>query len=427
LADIGDTPASVSFVRELRRVLHQLYDWVELSKSPLVELFGVEQRGDAPSALRGVLRQAIESLKPGAGVSPKAKAWRTYQVLHARYVEQFTQREVASELGLSIRHLRREESLAVQTLAAYLWDHYNLERKWQEPEGRQLLPKEEEIAGADVKTPTQEQELDWVHDSLPSKPVDVAEAIQAALKLVTPLPQTSTVHIDYQIPENLPCWIVQPTPIQQALLIIFTTVVSRVPGGRVSINARVDGSQICVYVQAEGPHPASNEDNGELERLQMARQLVELSKGALEVTPGKGEKQPFTIKIILPAEQQILVLVIDDNVDTLQLLERYLSNTRYCFIGTSDPQQALSLAVESVPQIILLDVMLPDVDGWELLGRLHTHPQTHHIPIIVCTILPQEQLALNLGATAFMKKPVSRAELLSVLDHLLDRPSIESD
>jgi CheY-like chemotaxis protein len=427
LADIGDTQTSASFVRELRRVLHHLYDWVELSKSPLVELFDVEQRGDAPSTLRAVLRQAIESLKPSAGVSPKAKAWRTYQVLHARYIEQFTQREVASELGLSIRHLRREESLAVQTLAAYLWDHYNLERKWQAPEDRQLLPEEEEISGADVKTPTQEQELDWVHDSLPSKPVDVGKTIQAALKLVDPLAQTSEVHIDCKIPESLPAWVVQPTPIQQAFLIIFTVAVGRVPGGQVSIRAGVDGSEVYVYVQTKGSRSGSAEGNDELERIEMARQLIELSEGSLEITPGEGKKQPFTFKIALPAEEQIPVLVIDDNVDTLQLLERYLSNSRYRFIGTSDPQQALQLAVASNPQIILLDVMLPDVDGWELLGRLHTHPQTHDVPIIVCTILPQEQLALNLGAAAFMKKPVSRTELLSVLDHLLDRPLIESD
>jgi hypothetical protein len=113
LADIGNDQISASFVNELRRVLHHLYDWVELNKSPLLEIFEIKQRSDAPAAMRGLLREAIELLKPGRGVSTKAKAWRTYQVLYARYVEQFTQREVASELGLSIRHLRREEGQAI--------------------------------------------------------------------------------------------------------------------------------------------------------------------------------------------------------------------------------------------------------------------------------------------------------------------------
>jgi CheY-like chemotaxis protein len=70
--------------------------------------------------------------------------------------------------------------------------------------------------------------------------------------------------------------------------------------------------------------------------------------------------------------------------------------------------------------------MLPDIDGWELLARLQSHPQLQDVPIIVCTILPQEQLALNLGATAFIKKPISRTELLSKLDHLLDPSLSES-
>jgi CheY-like chemotaxis protein len=265
--------------------------------------------------------------------------------------------------------------------------------------------------------------LDWVQDSQPSQPVDVAATIQAALKLVTPLAQTSAVQIDFDLPQSLPQWIIQPNPIQQALLIIFTAAVSRVPGGRVSLKARVNNSVVSVYVQTEGTSGQKNDE--ESERLDMARQLIELSEGTLEVIPPEklGETQPFGLKITLPAEQQIPVLVVDDNVDTLQLIERYLSNSRYCFVGAADPQQALDLAVTSAPQVILLDVMLPDIDGWELLTRLQSHPQLHNVPTIVCTILPQEQLALNLGATAFMKKPLSRTELLSKLDHLLD-PSL---
>jgi len=67
-----------------------------------------------------------------------------------------------------------------------------------------------------------------------------------------------------------------------------------------------------------------------------------------------------------------------------------------------------------------LDVMLPGIDGWELLGQLREHPQTSCIPVVVCTILPQEPLALALGAAAFLRKPVSREALLSALDRTAD-------
>ena len=69
---------------------------------------------------------------------------------------------------------------------------------------------------------------------------------------------------------------------------------------------------------------------------------------------------------------------------------------------------------------ILLDIMMPQRDGWTLLGQLREHPDTHAIPVIVCSILPQEQLALVLGAAAFLRKPVSRADLLRALAQLLE-------
>jgi CheY-like chemotaxis protein len=64
-------------------------------------------------------------------------------------------------------------------------------------------------------------------------------------------------------------------------------------------------------------------------------------------------------------------------------------------------------------------VMMPNVDGWELLGRLRQHPSTADIPVLVCTILPQETLALSLGASAFVRKPITRQVFLSALDHQL--------
>jgi CheY-like chemotaxis protein len=76
----------------------------------------------------------------------------------------------------------------------------------------------------------------------------------------------------------------------------------------------------------------------------------------------------------------------------------------------------VALAEQCEARIILLDVMLPGIDGWELLGRLREHPTTQGTPIIVCTILPHEQLALTLGAAQFLRKPVSRSTLLRALD-----------
>jgi CheY-like chemotaxis protein len=63
--------------------------------------------------------------------------------------------------------------------------------------------------------------------------------------------------------------------------------------------------------------------------------------------------------------------------------------------------------------------MMPQVDGWKLLGQLREHPLSEHIPIVVCTILAQEELALSLGASAFLRKPFKRQAFLAVLDSVV--------
>jgi PleD family two-component response regulator len=158
-------------------------------------------------------------------------------------------------------------------------------------------------------------------------------------------------------------------------------------------------------------------------RLDLARRLAEVSGGSLEVRSGEDEIHPLIATLVLPAVEQVAVLFVDDNADTLQLYQRYLAGTRYPFLGARDPQQAMSLAEELSPSIIVLDLMLPGVDGWELLGRFRAHPRTQGVPIIVCSILEQRELAFLLGAAEFLVKPVSRDVLLAALDRQLARRS----
>lgn len=89
---------------------------------------------------------------------------------------------------------------------------------------------------------------------------------------------------------------------------------------------------------------------------------------------------------------------------------------RYQVIGTNEPENAHSLAEKVQPAVILLDVMMQNVDGWQVLSELRQDAQTAQIPIIVCTILPVAELALSLGASAFLQKPVTQQQFLQVFD-----------
>ena len=128
---------------------------------------------------------------------------------------------------------------------------------------------------------------------------------------------------------------------------------------------------------------------------------------------------PFTMPMIfeirLPTNAHRTVLVVDDNEDVLELFQRYLSPHQYRVVTAQTAEKALGLAVRLRPDTITLDLMMPEQDGWDLLQALLNRADTCHIPIIVCSVLKQKELALSLGATAFLKKPVTEQELLSTL------------
>ena len=417
---MGNWPADV------RRALHHLYDPVELRKSPLFHAFGLDAQAN-PIALRRILEDAIQSLKPAPGVSPHSDAWRCYHVLYHRFVEQFSQIDVAGSLSLSIRQLRRQESQALQALAATLAERYGL--------GYDILaavpadetpapsPGSTEAAGTgepgDDGALDRERELQWVERSVPAEPVALADILQSALRTAEPLAAASGTQLAMGRLDDLPRLSVQVSAIRQAMLNLLAAAIRQVPQGAVRISAAVNGPRATVEIsttRAEGPAPAARMDD-DSDVVTLARRLVTPSGGLLEVVHNPGSA-PFTARFTLPIAEWRRVLAIDDNADALQLIQRFLHGSRYHFDGARDATQALSVAEHQRPDAIVLDVMLPGIDGWELLGRLREHPHTQGVPVVVCTILPQEELALALGAAAFLRKPVSRAALLQVLDQL---------
>jgi CheY-like chemotaxis protein len=207
---------------------------------------------------------------------------------------------------------------------------------------------------------------------------------------------------------------VHPVALRQALLNVLSVAIQRASNGQVGISAKLLGSNTEIQIQCGMDSSASRSlADDERTSLDMVRRLVDICGGSLILS---GDEEPFGAALILPVLESLPVLVIDDNPDTLQLLQRYTSGTRYRLIGTQDPEEALSLAERVSPQIIVLDVMMPQVDGWEVLGRLRQHPLTQRIPVIVCTILAQEELAFSLGASALVRKPVTRQAFLSALE-----------
>jgi CheY-like chemotaxis protein len=216
--------------------------------------------------------------------------------------------------------------------------------------------------------------------------------------------------LDLQLPPDLPAVMIERVILRQILLNVLSHFLVIGRRGRIEISASVSGDQLTLSVGYQGQVKPDIPADGEDHRLAVATRLAQVQAGELLISDDE-----TTIRLSLPVEQQATVLVVDDNPDLIQLFRRYLTNSPFRLVGVSSSRQALSTAQKVTPQVIILDVMMPTQDGWELLQYLKNHPATHHIPVIICSVLKERELALSLGAQAFLAKPVSRQMLLTAL------------
>jgi PAS domain S-box-containing protein len=110
-----------------------------------------------------------------------------------------------------------------------------------------------------------------------------------------------------------------------------------------------------------------------------------------------------------------LVLVIDDDHATRDLLSRFLSREGFAVRVAEDGRTGLALAKELKPGVILLDVTMPRMDGWSVLRSLKEDPHLSAIPVVMCTIIDEQNLGFSLGASDYILKPVNWEHLKEVL------------
>jgi CheY-like chemotaxis protein len=292
----------------------------------------------------------------------------------------------------------------LEVLADYLYQKFSLQDQGGQPDA----PVTAAEAGAS------DEALEWLKSAPVSGPLELGQALPDVWDLLQPLALRHSVQFERQL-ENPPLFVVvHPVAFDQILLNLLSLAITRAPGSRIALS--VERLAWAALISFQGTRPELGAQpiyEEKSQRLRIARQLVTMSKGTLEITEAA---HGYSVKLALPCVDQLSVIAIDDNPDTLSLFQRYTVGTPYHLITTRDPEQILTLAEKSLPHAIVLDVMMPDVDGWKLLGRLRQHPLVYKVPLIVCTILPQQELALSLGASAFLKKPVTRPDFLAALD-----------
>jgi signal transduction histidine kinase/DNA-binding response OmpR family regulator len=173
--------------------------------------------------------------------------------------------------------------------------------------------------------------------------------------------------------------------------------------------------------------------------LPISRRFCQMMGGDITVESTVGEGSTFTIRLPVEVREiaedseadadakdlevvtpqpgaERVVLVIDDDPNALDLLGRTLQGAGVRVVTASDGEEALKLARTIHPAAITLDVLMPHMDGWEVLRELKGDAATRHIPVIMVTMTDDRKLGYALGATEFLTKPVRREQLVELLD-----------
>jgi CheY-like chemotaxis protein len=140
---------------------------------------------------------------------------------------------------------------------------------------------------------------------------------------------------------------------------------------------------------------------------------------------GHGSTFSFTLPIYrkdkedgLVAPGSRIILAIDDDPQVIGLYERYLQPQGYQVVALTDPSRAVERIKNLKPFAVTLDIMMPGIDGWQVLDQIKADSETRSTPVIVCSIIEDLEKGYNLGASDYLVKPILEDDLVNSLDRL---------
>jgi CheY-like chemotaxis protein len=161
--------------------------------------------------------------------------------------------------------------------------------------------------------------------------------------------------------------------------------------------------------------------------LSICQHIINMHGGRIWVDSeiGRGSTFHFTLPLFRKEKESEstssgnkVILSIDDDLQVIGLYERYLHQQGYHVIPLSDPTRAVERVKQVKPFAVTLDIMMPGIDGWQILDNLKNDPDTRDIPVIICSIVEDLKKGFNLGATDYLVKPILEDDLVNALDRL---------
>ena len=403
-----DTPSRIdqaTFNNLVKELLNNFYNIAALEAHPL--LFSVFKPaagygGSRVEYLHGLVIETIEGLKPpNVPLNPTSPEWRPYLLLQKRYIEGMGLKELAMLLTVGDRQMRRDHHRALLALSRRLWTRLYPDHPI-EVEGDELPAGEED---AEEPQPAPPVESFAVHQ----EQVDLNETVRSVIQILSHRARADAIELLTRYHESAPVVVTDRVILRQILISLINEPLSMQRDHAVLVTTDLAGEQAEVRVSFS-PRPGVTQADLD-ERLRTARYWGTQVGAQLQTQPGV-----FSLR--LPVYRQHSVLVIDDQLPVINLFRRILSQTNLTVAGATQAEEIFPMARQNRPALIILDVMMPQVDGWEILQMLKLNEETHQIPVVVCSAWAAPDLATSLGAAGFLKKPVTQKALFEALDRL---------
>jgi PAS domain S-box-containing protein len=298
----------------------------------------------------------------------------------------------------------------------------------------------------------------------------IAALVELCANTAQPLLKPDVL-LEKQVDEGLTYVYSDQDKIRQIVLNLLSNAAKFTHAGKIILAARQEGENLRISVSDTGigisaealprifkefqqaDNTTTRQYGGTGLGLSISRNLALLLGGDLMVKSEPGEGSTFTLiipiryesklaasqidcepadqsgagpapKSAAPPEQGSVkkrVLVIDDDPDAVYLLQENLNPQEYEILGARNGPDGLEMARKQRPDAILLDIVMPGADGWHVLHDLKADPDTASIPVVFLTIVDKKALGLELGAAAYLLKPLDPAEVRETLRRVMQR------
>ncbi|NJP07454.1 MAG: response regulator [Chloroflexaceae bacterium] len=286
------------------------------------------------------------------------------------------------------------------------------------------------------------------------EPVALAELVQSTLSSAEGLVKEKPVRIHHDIAKGLPVIELDRTRIRQILLNLVSNAAKFTHEGSINVRVWPEKQDIMISVTDTGIGIAADKfdtifeafrqaDEGNTRSYQgsglglsICKRLVEMHGGRIWMQSRVGEGSTFCFSLPIPphaepfmdetrSETEVdhaspIVMVIDDDPSAIEIVKTYLRQVGYAVIGVTDSRHALSEITRWQPAVIILDILMPYQNGWEILATLKNNTPLRAIPVICYTIVDEKPMGLSLGADAYLIKPIEETILRRTVQQLVD-------